>query len=274
MNTNPRGLKDLIKEHQVDDIKQADVVLDIDMRLIQTNKDQPRKFFDQEKIEELALSIKQHGVLQPIIVKEENNGYVIIAGERRYQACMHLNMKTIPALVRQYQNKKIPEISLIENIQRENLNPIEEAKAYQHIISSYNYKQHELALKVGKSRTHIVNILGLLKLPEDVLQLVEQQKLSMGHARAISKLSDQKAMREVARLTVSRNYSVRDLEQYISQLKDPSPKAKKESITNTDETLSNILSCKVTVDQKAIRLSGSEEALKDIYKYLSEFKKK
>lgn len=274
MNTNPRGLKDLIKEHQVDDIKQADVVLDIDMRLIQTNKDQPRKFFDQEKIEELALSIKQHGVLQPIIVKEENNGYVIIAGERRYQACMHLNMKTIPALVRQYQNKKIPEISLIENIQRENLNPIEEAKAYQHIISSYNYKQHELALKVGKSRTHIVNILGLLKLPEDVLQLVEQQKLSMGHARAISKLSDQKAMREVARLTVSRNYSVRDLEQYISQLKDPSPKAKKESITNTDETLSNILSCKVTVDKKAIRLSGSEEALKDIYKYLSEFKKK
>jgi ParB family chromosome partitioning protein len=274
MNTNPRGLKDLIKEHQVDDIKQADVVLDIDMGLIQTNKDQPRKFFDQEKIEELALSIKQHGVLQPIIVKEENNGYVIIAGERRYQACMHLNMKTIPALVRQYQNKKIPEISLIENIQRENLNPIEEAKAYQHIISSYNYKQHELALKVGKSRTHIVNILGLLKLPEDVLQLVEQQKLSMGHARAISKLSDQKAMREVARLTVSRNYSVRDLEQYISQLKDPSPKAKKESITNTDETLSNILSCKVTVDQKAIRLSGSEEALKDIYKYLSEFKKK
>jgi ParB family transcriptional regulator, chromosome partitioning protein len=274
MNTNPRGLKDLIKEHQVDDIKQADVVLDIDMTLIQTNKDQPRKFFDQEKIEELALSIKQHGVLQPIIVKEENNGYVIIAGERRYQACMHLNMKTIPALVRQYQNKKIPEISLIENIQRENLNPIEEAKAYQHIISSYNYKQHELALKVGKSRTHIVNILGLLKLPEDVLQLVEQQKLSMGHARAISKLSDQKAMREVARLTVSRNYSVRDLEQYISQLKDPSPKAKKELITNTDETLSNILSCKVTVDKKAIRLSGSEEALKDIYKYLSEFKKK
>jgi ParB family chromosome partitioning protein len=274
MNTNPRGLKDLIKEHQVDDIKQADVVLDIDMRLIQTNKDQPRKFFDQEKIEELALSIKQHGVLQPIIVKEENNGYVIIAGERRYQACMHLNMKTIPALVRQYQNKKIPEISLIENIQRENLNPIEEAKAYQHIISSYNYKQHELALKVGKSRTHIVNILGLLKLPEDVLQLVEQQKLSMGHARAISKLSDQKAMREVARLTVSRNYSVRDLEQYISQLKDPSPKAKKESTTNTDETLSNILSCKVNVDKKAIRLSGSEEALKDIYKYLSEFKKK
>jgi ParB family chromosome partitioning protein len=274
MNTNPRGLKDLIKEHQVDDIKQADVVLDIDMGLIQTNKDQPRKFFDQEKIEELALSIKQHGVLQPIIVKEENNGYVIIAGERRYQACMHLNMKTIPALVRQYQNKKIPEISLIENIQRENLNPIEEAKAYQHIISSYNYKQHELALKVGKSRTHIVNILGLLKLPEDVLQLVEQQKLSMGHARAISKLSDQKAMREVARLTVSRNYSVRDLEQYISQLKDPSPKAKKESITNTDETLSNILSCKVNVDKKAIRLSGSEEALKDIYKYLSEFKKK
>jgi len=274
MNTNPRGLKDLIKEHQVDDIKQADVVLDIDMGLIQTNKDQPRKFFDQEKIEELALSIKQHGVLQPIIVKEENNGYVIIAGERRYQACMHLNMKTIPALVRQYQNKKIPEISLIENIQRENLNPIEEAKAYQHIISSYNYKQHELALKVGKSRTHIVNILGLLKLPEDVLQLVEQQKLSMGHARAISKLSDQKAMREVARLTVSRNYSVRDLEQYISQLKDPSPKAKKESITNIDETLSNILSCKVNVDKKAIRLSGSEEALKDIYKYLSEFKKK
>jgi ParB family chromosome partitioning protein len=274
MNTNPRGLKDLIKEHQVDDIKQADVVLDIDMTLIQTNKDQPRKFFDQEKIEELALSIKQHGVLQPIIVKEENNGYVIIAGERRYQACMHLNMKTIPALVRQYQNKKIPEISLIENIQRENLNPIEEAKAYQHIISSYNYKQHELALKVGKSRTHIVNILGLLKLPEDVLQLVEQQKLSMGHARAISKLSDQKAMREVSRLTVSRSYSVRDLEQYISQLKDPSPKAKKESITNTDETLSNILSCKVNVDKKAIRLSGSEEALKDIYKYLSEFKKK
>lgn len=274
MNTNPRGLKDLIKEHQVDDVKQVDVVLDIEMSLIKTNKDQPRKFFDQEKIEELALSIKQHGVLQPIIVKEENNGYVIIAGERRFQACMQLNMKTIPALVRQYQNKKIPEISLIENIQRENLNPIEEAKAYQHIISSYNYKQHELALKVGKSRTHIVNILGLLKLPEDVLQLVEQQKLSMGHARAISKLSDQKAMREVARLTMTRSYSVRDLEHYISQLKEPAPKAKKESKTNRDETLSNLLSCKVTVDQKAIRLSGSEEALKEIYQYLAEFKKK
>jgi ParB family chromosome partitioning protein len=274
MNANPRGLKDLIKEHQLDDIKQADVVLDVDMTLIQTNKDQPRKYFDQEKIEELALSIKQHGLLQPIILKEENQGYVIIAGERRYQACMQLNMKTIPALIRQYQNKKIPEISLIENIQRENLNPIEEAKAYQHIISTYQYKQHELALKVGKSRTHIVNILGLLKLPEDVLQLVEQQKLSMGHARAISKLNDQKAMRELARLTVSRSYSVRDLEQHISQLKDPIPKVKQEPKMHKDDALSKILDCKVTIDPQAIRLSGNEDTLKEIYLYLANFKKK
>lgn len=274
MNSNPRGFKDLIKEHQVDDMKQIDVVLDVDIRLIQTNKDQPRKFFDQDKIEELALSIKQHGLLQPIIVKQEQDVYVIIAGERRYQACMHLNMKTIPALIRQYQNKKIPEISLIENIQRENLNPIEEAKAYQYIISMHHYKQHELALKVGKSRSHIVNILGLLKLPEDVLELVEQLKLSMGHARAISKLKDHKAMRNVSRLTLDRRYSVRELEHYINQLKDPSIKQKKQRIERIDQTLSERLNCKVIVDAKDIRLSGNEDTLKDIYAHLLKFKKK
>ncbi len=276
MSSNSRGLKDLIVEHQVLNLEQSEVIIDLDIHSIKTNPDQPRKFFDSEKIDELALSIKQHGLLQPIVVKKSGEDYIIIAGERRYQACVRLNLKRIPTIVRQYQNKKIPEISLIENIQRENLNPIEEAKAYQKILDISEYKHHELALKIGKSRSHVVNILGLLRLPEEVIDLINNQKISMGHARAISKLSNQTQMSRMAALVVEKTLSVREVENLISKESNKKNKKKDKSILMNDQTLqlSNALNVKVKLSADSLQIFGEASRIDEIIEYLLKFEKK
>lgn len=276
MSNNSRGFKELIIEHQVLNSQETENIIDLDIQLIKTNPEQPRKYFDSEKIDELALSIKQHGLLQPIVVKKINEGYVIVTGERRYQACLRLNLKTIPTIVRQYQNKKIPEISLIENIQRENLNPIEEAKAYQIILESSGYKHHELALKVGKSRSHIVNILGLLKLPDDVIELINAQKISMGHARAISKLSNQSEMLRIARFVIDKGLSVREVENKISKesTKNGYRKDKNPIENQIISQLINTLNLKVSVSKNALVLKGDVGKIEEIIEYLLKFEKK
>lgn len=275
MSTNSRGLKELIVEHQVVKQDETESIVELDIQLIKTNPEQPRKFFDSEKIDELALSIKQHGLLQPIVVKKGNEGYLIIAGERRYQACLRLNLKSIPTIIRQYQNKKIPEISLIENIQRENLNAIEEAKAYQNILETTGYKHHELALKVGKSRSHIVNILGLLRLPEDVINLINTQKISMGHARAISKLSSQSEMSRLAKLVLEKGLSVRDIENQINKESNKINKEVKNQVENPLVLqLIEILKVKVKLSKDTLELKGDVNKIKDIIEHLLKIEKK
>lgn len=264
-NSKPRTFNDLLKEHQVTNSDEFEIIEELDLDLIYPNPDQPRKTFDQDKIENLAISIQQNGLFQPIVVKKVKNKYMIIAGERRFKAFQHINRKKIPAIIRQYQSKKVPEIALIENIQRENLNPIEEAKAYQYILESWKYKHHELALKIGKSRTHVVNMLGLLKLPEEILELVETGKLSMGHARAISKLSSKKSMIHVSNKCLKNHFSVRQVENYIKDQLNHTSNNKVETASSEKELeLEKIYKIRAKITDNSISIKGEKEEINSI----------
>ena len=177
-----RGLDALIPSLSVND---DDKVVEVSLQQLRPNPYQPRKHFDEQSIQELAESIKQHGVIQPIIVRSVLKGYEIIAGERRYRASQQLGLQHIPAVVRNFSDQQVMEIALIENLQRENLNAIELAVAYQALMDQFTLTQEELSVKVGKSRSHIANFLRLLQLPEEVKECVSRGTLSMGHARAI-----------------------------------------------------------------------------------------
>ena len=200
----------------IDTAKKNNEIIEIDLNELRPNPYQPRKVFDEEALNELASSIKEHGVFQPIIVKKTIKGYDIVAGERRYRASKIAGLQTIPAIIKDFTDDEMMQISLLENLQRENLTAIEEAKAYKAIIDASNITQEELANKVGKSRSYITNILGLLSLPLSVQDLVLYNKISMGHARVLSKLSDVSKIEELANKVVDENLSVRELESLAS----------------------------------------------------------
>ncbi len=185
---------------------------------IRPNPYQPRKIFDQAALEDLASSIRIHGVFTPILVRKSIHGYDLIAGERRLRASKMAGMSDIPAIIVDFDEKQMMEISLLENIQRENLNVIEEAKAYEQLIHSFHYTQEQAANQVGKSREHVTNLLRLLKLPEDVQTYVVEKKLSMGHVRALLGLKDQDQMRKIARQAIDQGWSVRKVEQAVRDL--------------------------------------------------------
>ena len=176
------------------------------------NPYQPRKVFNDEALKELAESIKEHGVIQPIIVKKSIKGYEIVAGERRVRACKMIGLEKIPAIIRPFTDEQMMEIALLENLQRENLNAIEEAHAYKSLLEKLNITQEELSKKVGKSRSHVTNIIGLLRLPKAVQDMVANETISMGHARVLSKLEDDNKIIELANKIVEKNLSVRDIE--------------------------------------------------------------
>lgn len=222
-----RKFTDLLKEHNVDDVLEGEVIDEIDMQLITPNPYQPRKAFDQEKINELTSSIKEHGVFQPIILKKQAKGYIIVSGERRFRAAKNAGLKSIPAIIRPYEDLKIAEIALAENLQREDLNPIEEAEAYKTIMDRLDITQEELAKKVGKSRSHVTNILGLTTLDENIKQLVLENQISMGHARAISKIKDPKIALKIAKKVIKEQMSVRQIEELVRK------EEKKHQITRT-----------------------------------------
>ncbi len=178
-----KGLGALIPEEEI--LEDGSTVLKISMNLIKANKDQPRKSFDPEKISELAQSIKEHGVIQPIILNKEDDIYIVIAGERRFRAAKSIGLVEIPAIVMNINNKEVLEISLIENIQREDLNPIEEAIAYKRLLVDFNLTQEEISKKVSKSRTAITNCMRLLNLDERVQDYIIDGVISEGHGRAI-----------------------------------------------------------------------------------------
>ena len=213
----------------LDDIQNGDIKTDtqeqkkIPVNQIRPNPYQPRKVFDQEALKELSQSISQHGVFTPILVKKSIQGYDLIAGERRLRASKLAGLDEIPAIVVDFDDQQMMEIALLENIQREDLNVIEEAKAYDQLIKRLNYTQEQLAHRVGKSREHITNLLRLLKLPNDVQDYVVNKQLSMGHVRALLGLKDEEKIREVAKKAIDQGLSVRKVEQLVKDMNNPKP---------------------------------------------------
>lgn len=207
---------------------------EIKLSLIEPNAEQPRKLFDDDSLNELAASIKEHGVIQPIIVRQTGRTYKIIAGERRWRAARMAGLKEIPAIVREYDDRETAEISLIENIQRENLNSVEEARAYRSLINDYNMTQEELAKRVSKSRTAITNSLRLLQFDDDILDMISSGELSAGHARAILSVNGKKAQYKAAREIINNGLSVRDAEKLAKKYNSAKPEHKHE-LRETDE---------------------------------------
>lgn len=200
-------------ENKIVEETPKDEIVELPLNELMSNPYQPRKIFDEEALKELSLSIKEHGVFQPIIVKKSVKGYNIIAGERRAKASELAGRSTIPAIIRDFTDEEMMQVALLENLQREDLSAIEEAKAYKSIIESLRLTQDELAKKLGKSRSHITNMLGLLRLPLSVQDMVLYGKISMGHARVLSKLESHEQIEELANKVIAENLSVRELEQ-------------------------------------------------------------
>ena len=190
-------------------------VTTIPVNKIVSNPYQPRKTFDQDALEELASSIKEYGIVQPIIVKKTISGYELVAGERRTRAAKLAGLTEIPAIIKDFNDQEMMEIALIENIQREDLNPIEEAESFENIIKLRGYTQEEFANHFGKSRSYVTNIIGLLSLPREVKNMVSRKELSMGHARALSKLSDEDKTIKLAKRVIKEELSVRELESIL-----------------------------------------------------------
>lgn len=247
---NDEGLNfDTIENSIIEEAKTNDQIVEIDLSELRANPYQPRKNFDEEALNELASSIKEHGVFQPIIVKKSIKGYEIIAGERRFRASKLAGMQTIPAIIKHFSDEEMMQIALLENLQRENLTSIEEAKAYKSIIESMNITQDELAKKVGKSRSHVTNILGLLKLPASVQDMVLYNKLSMGHARVLSKLDDPKTIEDLAQRVITEDLSVRKLESLVYDNEEKEVKTKKSS-NNEYKYMENFLKEKLGTNVK------------------------
>ena len=269
-----RGLEELFNnenlnlsqiEESVYETARTDEIVELDLDTLRANPYQPRKIFDEDALQELADSIKEHGVFQPIIVKKSIKGYEIIAGERRYRASKLAGKKTIPAIIRNFSDEEMMEIALLENLQRENLTSIEEAEAYHMMLEQLHLTQEELATKVGKSRSHITNILGLLRLPKNVQTLINSSQVSMGHARILSKLEDSKQIEELANKIVSEKLSVRDVEKMTqSDNFERKNKVKREKSTNqykyVEDLMREKLDTRVKINNKKIEISFVNDA--------------
>lgn len=244
---------------------------------VEPNRDQPRREFDEDSLMELADSIKQFGILQPLIVQKKKDYYEIIAGERRWRAAKLAGIKEVPVIVKEYTDQEIVEISLIENIQRENLNPIEEAMAYKRLLEEFSLKQDEVAERVSKSRTAVTNSMRLLKLSERVQQMIIDDMISTGHARALLAIDDEEQQYILANKIFDEKLSVRETEKLVKALKNPKKEVKKQKLEHTfvyqniEEQMKNIIGTKVSVNAKAngkgkIEIEYySEEELERIY---------
>lgn len=238
-------------------------IVELNLDDLRPNPYQPRKVFDDEALNELSESIKEHGVFQPIIVKKSIKGYEIIAGERRYRASKLAGLKTIPAIIRDFTDSQMMEIALLENLQRENLNVIEEAIAYKSMIENLDLTQEQLSKRVGKSRSHITNILGLLRLPKEVQKQVIQGNITMGHARMLSKLEDNDKIIELANKIVKESLTVRDIEDLGTEEKKKKPIIKKETSNEykyVEEMLRDKLDTKVKIKDLKIQISFTNNA--------------
>lgn len=250
---------DTFEDNIMESAKDSDIK-EIPVNDIRPNPYQPRKNFDQESLDELATSIKNYGVFQPIIVKKAIKGYDLVAGERRLRASKLAGLEVIPAIIKDFTDDEMREIALLENLQRENLSSIELAWAYKGIIDSLHIRQEDLAQKIGKSRSHVTNTLGLLRLPDDVQDMVRDNKISMGHARVLSKMEDDKKIEELAKEVVDTNMSVHELEDISSNnieivKKVPIDRKKPDNeYQYIEDELRDILGTKVKVDNKKIEI--------------------
>ncbi len=239
-----------------------DEIIEVKLSELRSNPYQPRTYFDETALDELAASIKEHGVFQPIIVKKSIKGYDIIAGERRVKASIKAGLETIPAIVKDFSDEDMMQIALLENLQREDLTSIEEAKAYRDIINALNITQDELAKRIGKSRSHVTNMLGLLRLPNNVKQMINSKKISMGHARVLSKLENPEQVEILANKIVDEDLSVRQLEELTNEEKytKSSPISTLKKKTNrpyiyVEEILKDKLGTKVKITDRKIEIS-------------------
>ena len=269
-----RGLEELFNnenlnlnqiEESIYETVKNDEIIDLDIDTLRVNPYQPRKVFDEEALQDLANSIKEHGVFQPIIVKKSIKGYEIIAGERRVRASKLAGKTTIPAIIRDFSDEQMMEIALLENLQRENLTSIEEAEAYRMMLDKLGLTQEELAVKVGKSRSHITNILGLLRLPKNVQDMINSNNISMGHARILSKLENNDQIKEIADKIVNDKLSVRDVEKLTqSDNFERKNKVKREKKNNdykyVEDLMREKLDTKVKISDKKIEITFVNDA--------------
>lgn len=258
-----------------EDPKASEILLKINQ--VEPNRDQPRKEFDEDALLELADSIKQFGVLQPLLVQKKKDYYEIIAGERRWRAAKLAGLKEVPVLIKSYTDQEIVEISLIENIQRENLNPIEEAMAFKRLLEEFHLKQDEVAERVSKSRTAVTNSMRLLKLSDKVKQMIIDDMISTGHARALLAIEDEEQQYLLATKIFDEKLSVRETEKLVKSLKNPKKEVKKTTpehqfiYNDIAEKMKSIMGTKVNINAKANGKGKreieyySEEELERIY---------
>ena len=260
-----RGLEELFNiedinynklEEKIMETADAKEVKDIPIMELRVNPYQPRKTFNEESLQELAESIKEHGVIQPIIVKKSIKGYEIVAGERRYRASKMAGMSTIPCIIRDFTDEQMMEIAVLENLQREDLNSIEEAQGLETLMKNLNLTQEQVAKRVGKSRSYITNMLGLLTLPNEVKTLVKQGKITSSHARTLSKIEDPEQIKELANKIVNENLNVRQIEEFTKE----TPKKVKQHVEKNreyqelEQELTDYLGTRVKIKNKRIEI--------------------
>ena len=244
-----------VEKQKEKDVKNGEQMMKLSM--IEPNREQPRRMFEEDSLLELADSIKQFGVLQPLLVRKKGDYYEIIAGERRWRAAKLVGIKEIPVIIREYTEQQAVEIALIENIQRENLNPIEEAMAFKRLLEEFSLKQDEIAERVSKSRTAVTNSMRLLKLDNRVQQMIIDDMISTGHARALLAIEDGEAQYMLANKIFDEKLSVRETEKLIKELKKPKKEKEKTIIKNdfiyrdSEEKLKSMMGTKVSVHNKA-----------------------
>lgn len=264
-----RGLEELFSiedinygnlEEKIMETVHEEEIQELPLSELRVNPYQPRKTFNEESLNELAESIKEHGVFQPIIVKKSIKGYEIVAGERRFRASKLAGKETIPAIVRNFTDEEMMEIAVLENLQRENLNAVDEANAYKTLMENLHLTQDQVSKRVNKSRSHITNLLGILALPEHVLTLVKENKLTMGHARCLSKLSDIEKINELTKKVLEENLSVRELEalasgEEIERKNKIVKKPKSNEYTSLEKELTEYYGTKVKIANKKLIIS-------------------
>ena len=248
-----------VEERIVNETPKEEIV-NIKLSELRSNPYQPRKVFDEEALQELSDSIKEHGVFQPIIVKKSIKGYEIIAGERRVKASQMAGLEEIPAIIRDFNDTQMMEIALLENLQRENLTAIEEANAYKKLQETLSLTQEELAKRLGKSRSHITNMLGLLNLPEEIQEDINNKKITMGHARVLSKLDNSEQQKELENKVINDGISVRALEELtqapvITKTNPQKRKTEKNEYSYLQEELSEKLGTKVVIKKNKMEIS-------------------
>ncbi|MDR1017233.1 MAG: ParB/RepB/Spo0J family partition protein [Lachnospiraceae bacterium] len=232
--------EDVVKKNDAISFDEKDLIQEVSINSVEPNTEQPRHNFDIDALTELSESISKFGIITPLLVVKKEGYYEIVAGERRWRAAKMAGLKKVPVIVKEYSEKEISEISLIENLQRENLNPIEEALAYKKLIEDFNLKQDELAERVSKSRATITNAMRLLRLPEEVRQMIVDEIITTGHGRALLGIMDQEMQVEVANRIVDENLSVREVEKIIKSLKNPKKKKAKPDLKELEAIYKDI----------------------------------